>query len=390
MMGETWVVLASPDSVRELFAQKPDRVDSGAANIALRPVLGTQNVLLLDGEEHLRRRRLVLGPFHGDALRSYPAIIEHATSRELASWPLGRPFRALERLESLTYSVILQVVFGDEHGDPRSALGLQLGRLLRWTTDWQRALLFMLLGSERLTRLPAYRQRLGDADRVLLELIERRRRDPSLGERRDVLSHLLSAQEQGHAALSSQDIRDELVTLVVAGHQTMTGVLGWAIHDLARSPAHLDRLAEEGADFALAVVRETMRLHPVVPVAGIRRLKVPLVIAGRCLPAGVTVAPCTALVHRRVKDYPDPQAFRPERFAGARPQPGAWFPFGGGGRRCLGAGLAEQEMSLVLSGIAARFSLRAQGHKERVGRRGVVLVPASGARIVAHTRTAGG
>lgn len=382
MMGDTWVVLGSPEAVKELHALKADEADAGAPNLALRPVLGTRNTLLMDGEEHLRRRRLVLPTFNGRSLVAYRALVRDVAERELERLPVRTPVRGLEAMEDLTFGVILRVVCGVEDAARMSAFGTQLRRLLSWSIDVRRALVFLALGPDRVAALGAYRRQRAAADRELLAEIERRRHAPDLAERRDVLSQLVRARDEDGARLTDEDLRDEIVTLLVAGHQTMTGILAWALHDLARDPGLQERvLREEG--FSTAVVRETMRLHPAVPVAGIRRLRVARRIGGHDLPAGVTVAPCTALVHRRADLFPDPLAFRPDRFVPGRPSAGEWFPFGGGGRRCLGAGFAEQEMSLVLETVLRRFVVApAGGRPERVGRRGVVLVPGSGARVV--------
>lgn len=387
MMGLTWVVLADPASIQELFRQGPADVDSGVANLSLRPVLGTNNVLLMDGDAHLHRRRLVLPAFQGDALRTFQPVIADVADRELASWPTGRPIPLLPAMERITLEVILRVVFGVDEAERLQRFNTELQRLLAWTTSIRRSLLFMVLGPDRLTRLPAYRRHAGQANRALFAEIERRRASAELADGRDVLTQLLRARDEDGRPLDNQQLRDELVTLMVAGHQTMTATLAWAAHDLARAPGYQERIAAGEEGLALAVVREALRLHPVVPVAGIRQLRKPMEILGHHLAAGTTVTPCTALVHRDPALFPDPNGFVPERFLDGRPPSGLWFPFGGGARRCLGANLAEMEMSIILERLAKTCTLEAPRERpEGLWRRGVILIPRRRARVVARPR----
>ncbi len=386
ILQETWVVLGHPDSVREVFAHGPEELSSGEANLAIRPIIGTRNVLLLDGAEHLRRRRLVLPPFHGARMREYGELVAAAVRRELAGWPLRTPAPALPHVQAITFEVILRAVFGIEQAEHLARLRAVLRALLSWTTDIRRSLVFALLGPERLMAMRGFRRQLAAVDAEVLAEIRRRRGDPAVGERADVLSLLLGARDEDGAPLSDLELRDELVTLLVAGHETTAALLAWAVHELSRAPAAAARLAADGDGYADAVVDETLRLRPPLPVV-VRRLRRPLAIAGVELPAGATVAPCALLVHRRPDVYPEPQAFRPERFLGVRPAPGTWLPFGGGVRRCIGAAFARFEARIVLRELAAGFALRPDRPcSERVGRRGVVLVPGRGARAILEPR----
>jgi cytochrome P450 len=389
VMGETWVVLAHPDAVREVFSHGPDELDSGVANFALRPLLGTRNVLLLDGTEHLRRRKLVLPPFHGQRMRAYEQVIRESTRREVAGWPLGEKAPTLPRMQALTFQVVLRAVFGVEEGPRLDTLGAILRRFLTWTTDVRRGLVYAFLGPERLMKLPAFRRQQAELDRELLAEIDARRRAPDLGERTDILSLLLQARDEDGAPLSDRELRDELVTLLVAGHETTAAALSWAVVELARDPTAQARLAEGEEGLAEAAVNETLRLHPPIPLGALRRLRRPMTIAGWNLPAGATVAPCSLLVHRRPDVYPEPLEWRVDRFLGRRPPAGAWIPFGGGVRRCVGAAFAQFEAKTVLDELCRALEFQPAGPpSRRIWRRGVVLVPMRGGPVVAARRLA--
>jgi cytochrome P450 len=388
-MGETWVILAHPDAVRELFTHGPDEVDSGAANMALRPLLGTRNLLLLDGPEHLRRRKLVLPPFHGERMRTYEALIREATRREVATWPLGAPAPTLPRMQAITLRVVLRAVFGVEDGPELERLGALLRRMLTWATDPRRSIVFGVLGPERVMRLGAFQRQQAEVDREIMGEIARRRDVADLGERGDILSLLLSARDEDGAALTDRELRDELVTLLVAGHETTAAALSWALREIASDPEAQARLAAGEPGLAESAITETLRLHPPVPLGALRRLRRPMAIAGWELPAGASVAPCTLLLHRRPDVYEQPAEWRVDRFLGKRPPAGAWVPFGGGVRRCVGAAFAQFEARTVLDELAHALELRpARVPRRRVGRRGIVLVPPRGGPVVAGPRAA--
>ena len=389
VLSETWVVLAHPDAVREVFAHGPDDLDSGVANLALRPLLGTRNLLLLDGSEHLRRRKLVLPPFHGERMRAYEELMRAATRHELAAWPLGEAAPTLPRMQAITFRVVLRAVFGVEEGARLERLATLLRGFLSWSTDPRRGLVFAFLGPQRLMGLRAYRRQRDELDRELFAEIAERRRAEDLTEREDILSLLLQARDDEGAPLSDRELRDELVTLLVAGHETTAAALSWALLELARDPAAQARLADGEPGLAEAAVSETLRLHPPVPLGALRRLRRPLTIAGWDLPAGATVAPCSLLVHRRADVYPEPSAWRLDRFLGTRPPAGAWIPFGGGVRRCVGAAFAQFEAKTVLEELVRELELRPAAPPSRwIGRRGVVLVPVRGGPLVATRRHA--
>lgn len=386
VLGQRWVAIAHPDAVKEVFSHGPGEVDSGEANQALSPVLGTRNLLLLDGEEHLHRRRIVLPPFHGERMRAYEDVIRAAIRKEIADWPVGGPVAALPRMQALTFSVIMRCVFGVEEGERVGELGDALRGMIAWVTDMRRVLFFFMVGSQRLDKVPAFRRQLEHVDREILAEISRRRAMGDLSEREDILSLLVQATDEDGNHLSDGELRDELMTLLIAGHETTATLLSWAIHDLARDLASQDRLAEQGGAFCDAVVTETLRLHP--PTGGVvRRLRKPLTIGGYDLPVGTDVVPVTLLVHRREDVYPDPWTFKPTRFLDARPPAGGWFPFGGSVRRCIGASFAQLEAKIVLEELTAALRLRpVQQRPERTGRRAIVLTPSKGARVVAQRR----
>jgi cytochrome P450 len=374
VLRETWVVLAHPAAIRQVLMANPREMNSGEANLELRPVIGTRNVLLLDGAEHLRRRKLLLPPFHGDRMQAYRALMADAARAEVRTWPSDEAFPLLPRMQAITFEVILRAVFGDEAS---GRLGTALRRLQDWLTGPVGPLLYVLLGAEGIVKVPAFRRRMAPVDEEIHALIRARRADPGLAERGDILSLLLQIE-----GLDDGDVRDELLTLLVAGHETTAAALAWAWAELLRAPAAMERLAAREPGWAEAVTREALRLHPPVPLI-LRKLLEPLEVAGRRLPAGTTVAPSSILLHRRSDLYPEPLAFRPERWVGETPGTYEWLPFGGSVRRCLGASFAQLEMQVVLEEVAASARLRAATPaREATGRRGIILTPAHGALAV--------
>jgi cytochrome P450 family 135 len=389
VMAETWVILAHPAGARELLAHGPDEVDSGAANLALRPLLGTRNLLLLDGAEHLRRRKIVLPAFHGERMLAYEGLMREATRREIATWPMGTPVPTLPRMQAITLQVVLRAVFGVTEGPELERLGAILRRVLTWSTDPRRGLVFAFLGPDRLMGLKAFQRQQAEIDREIVAEIARRREVPDLGDRKDILSLLLQARHEDGEALSNRDLRDELITLLVAGHETTAAALSWALTEVAHDPEAQARLANGEPGLAEAAITETLRLHPPVPLGGLRRLRRPMTIAGWKLSAGATLAPCTLLVHRRPDIYPQPTTWQVDRFLGTRPPPGAWLPFGGGVRRCVGAAFAQFEARVVLDELVRALELRPAGRpSRRTARRGIVIVPPRGGPVRAQPRGA--
>jgi cytochrome P450 len=367
-----WVMVSHPDAVRQVFTGDPDVLHAGEGNQVLKPLLGPRSLLLLDGADHMRDRKAMLPAFHGERMQAYGDLIAGIAEREVASWPAGE-IHLRPRMQALTLEVIMRAVFGVR--DER--LKSHIASLLDWTADPARLLLVIVAGPQRVGKLFT-RVRI-PVDEMLRAEIARRRAAPDLGEREDILSMLLA-----HSELEDATLIDELITLLVAGHETTATALAWALERLARHPDAWERLRSGDEDYLDAVVKETLRLRPVVPIV-LRLLKAPMEIAGYELPAGVAVAPCILLMHTREDIYPEPYAFRPERFLERPAGTYTWIPFGGGVRRCLGGSFAIFEMKAVLRAIAAGIARLEpdRAAPERVTRRAVTLVPARGARVIA-------
>jgi cytochrome P450 family 135 len=397
----TWVFITDPEAVKQVFTGDPRLLHAGEANVVLLPVLGPNSLLLLDEGEHMRQRKLMLPAFHGDRLRGYAETMRRVAENEIASWPLDRPLAARPRMQALTLEVIMRTVFGVQDEARKRRLTETLSELLRWGTDPRRMALGIALGPKRVIRLGLWRSVLEPADAAIYEEIAAHRSAADLEERDDVLSLLLQARHEDDIApvraepgpsrtagepMSDKELRDELITLLVAGHETTANSLAWALERLVRHPNALARLREGDDEYADAVVKETMRLRPTISIV-LRKLQEPMEIGGRLLPAGVTVAPCIYLMHRRPDIYPDPHSFRPERFMEGQGGTYSWIPFGGGVRRCLGASFAQLEMRIVLQTLARTLDLRAADTQpERIIRRAIALSPARGGEIVAQAR----
>jgi len=285
-------------------------------------------------------------------------------------------------MQAITLEVIVRTVFGVSEGERLAALRSALRELLEWGSDPRRLMVVAMLGPSRLEHIRSFTRVRDRADELLFEEIRERRSAPDLAERDDVLSMLLQARYEDGSGMSDKELRDELMTLLVAGHETTATALSWAVERLVRHPEKLERLASGDEEYLDAVVKETLRLRPVLPIV-LRRLTEPLEIGGRELPAGVAVAPCIYLMHRRPDVYPEPTRFRPERFLEQQAGTYTWIPFGGGVRRCLGATFAIFEMKVVLETIAARLQLTpADPRSERISRRLITLIPERGAQVV--------
>jgi cytochrome P450 len=370
------VVVSDASLVKQIFTGDPSVFYAGAGNSLLAPVLGMRSVLVLDEDEHLQVRKRLLPPFHGEAVRRYGEVIEQIVGEEIARWPVGRPFALHPRMRAITLEVILQAVIGVS--DPARLRALR--ELLPKTVQISPAIMAMWVfpALEHVGRWRRFRQSVSDANRLLREEIAQRRLDPRLDEREDVLSQLVRAGE-----LDDEELRDQIITLLLAGHETTTTGLAWAFERLLRHPVILGR-AREGDDAYLdAVVAETLRVRPVIP-AVLRQLQAPIELGGFRLPAGVTVMPAITLMHSDPAIYPDPARFDPERFLeNGKGSTYTWIPFGGGRRRCLGAAFASFEMRVAMRTILKRTTLRADRTPgEKVRNHHITLVPARGARVV--------
>jgi cytochrome P450 len=386
----TWVFVSDPDAVKQVFTGDPRLLHAGEANIVLLPVLGEHSVLLLDEPAHMAHRKLMLPPFHGKRMQAYGEVMAEAARAEIDRWPADRPIQMRPRMQAVTLEVILRAVFGVDEGERLSALRDELRAALGVLSDRRRAIFLVLLGPKRIRRFPPFRRMMERVDRLLYPVIAARRAAADLADRDDILSLLLQARHEDGRPMSDRELRDELMTLLVAGHETTATGLSWAIELLARHPDELARLESEvaagGDEYLDAVIKETLRLRPVIALV-LRKLMEPMEIGGRLLPAGVSVAPAIHLVHRDPGIYPEPERFRPERFIEQPAGTYTWIPFGGGVRRCLGAAFAEFEMSVVLRELVARRSLRPAGGKpEHSVRDTITNVPSRGAEVFAAPR----
>src|SRR5438874_1550655 len=348
----TWVVISNPDHVKQVFTGDPRVFHAGEGNHILKPMLGESSVLVLDEEDHVQTRKLLLPPFHGERMRRYAGVVREIVDRETERWPRGEPLRLGPRMQAVTLEVIMRAIFGVDDAARLDRLRSVLVRLLEQGTQMRRMVPMLLVGPSRVRQLPWVRNIMNPVDEVLYEEIARRRRAPDLSEREDILSLLVQARDEDGRGLTDEQLRDQLMTLLVAGHETTASGLAWALERLARHPEMYGRLREEaragGGDYADAVCKETLRIRPVVYLVA-RRLTEPVEIGGWELPAGATVAPSIYLVHRRPDVYPEPERFEPERFLRASPGTYTWIPFGGGVRRCIGGAFAHLEMQVVLS-----------------------------------------
>jgi cytochrome P450 family 135 len=385
------VMLSNPETIRALYTAPEHRLPPGRT-ISLLPVMGASSVLLLEGNEHLARRKLMLPPFHGERMRSYESIMREATERQIDGWPEGQTLAIHPHMQAITLEVILEAVFGVTDRARYERLRESLPALLNETSS--PVLQFRFLLANRLGRgdpMARLREITASVDRLLFVEIADRRSDRALDEREDILSLLIAARFEDGSAMSDQELRDQLVTLLLAGHETTATGLAWTFDLLLRHPEVLTRLIAEidaGEDTYLrAVISESLRLRPVVPLAG-RRLASELRGDGVSLPAGTDVTPAIWLTHTRPDLYPEPYAFRPERFLDNPPSGYGWIPFGGGVRRCLGASFAELEMRVVLETVLRRSVLQPASLKaERVTRRNVTFSPRKGTLVRSRRRT---
>ena len=392
------VVVSDPELVKKIFTGDPNVLRAGEGNAILGPVLGNRSVLLLDGPEHLRQRKLLLPPFHGERMSAYTQLMRDVTNAAIDDWPVGEDMPLLPRFQTITLDIILRAVFGVERGDPKAdPLREAMRKMMSWGTTPLAAIFMAREAAGKPGPWPLIKPTLARADALLYGHIAERRAAGDLAERDDVLSLLLQAVDEDGRGLTDQELRDELMTLLTAGHETTATALSWAYERLLRQPADMDRLREEalGDDvedgWTDAVIREAMRRRPPIPMV-VRKLSEPWTLREEDdpLPAGTIVAPAIWLIHHRPDIYSDPAAFKPERWLGVKPDTYRWLPFGGGVRRCLGASFALLEMREVLRAVAARADLApvpGARDRERITRRAIVLSPKHNVRAVLRSRT---
>jgi cytochrome P450 len=385
------VMISDPDEIKEVFTAPPDVLHPGEGARILEPVVGAHSVILLDEAPHLEQRKLMLPAFHGERMQALAGLMQELTEREIYSWPRERPIRLHPRVQRLTLEIILRAVFGLERGSQLDELRDLLTRMLAYSESP-----FSLLPP-----LPGVLARFGPmaglerlrtrVDEMVFALIDERRRDGAEGV--DVLAMLLAARHEDDTPMSHQELRDELITALVAGHETTASQLAWAFEQIAsddrvRGRLHAGVDADED-EYVVATINEVMRMRPVIPNAEPRLVKQPVTIGGVDYQPGVMLFAHAYLVHHDPDVYADPYVFMPERFLHASPGTYTWIPFGGGRRRCLGASFAQLEMKIVLRELLARCDLRpATAARERTRRRGITISPARGATVVLSDRRA--
>jgi cytochrome P450 len=382
LFDSQFVMLFHPTLVKQVFQGSGTRLRAGEANAMLGPIVGERSVLLLDGAEHLRHRRLLLPTFHGQRMQAYGDVMRDSADAEIDSWPVGEPFALLPTMQALTLRVIMRAVFGFKPGPAEDELQARVRAMIEPMARPRGLMLlymFSRFGGDRaaMARFDANRRAV---DELLFAEIARRREDPELESREDVFSALLLAQDEDGERLSDQEVRDELVTLLLAGHETTATGLAWTFDLLLHSPAVHRRAIEGDNEYLDAVVKESLRLRPVIPGVGRVVREQPLVLNGWVIPPGVEINPSIRMIHRRADLYPDPSNFRPERFLEPdAPDTYTWIPFGGGTRRCLGASFAQMEMRIVLRRVLERCALRSGAAElDEVQFRGITQAPRDG------------
>jgi cytochrome P450 len=391
------VVTCHPDHIKSVFTAKPDDAPSATSESPLRPILGPNSVLNLIGPRHMRQRKLLLPPFHGEAVKQYMAMISEVAEREIDRWELGRKFALAPRMQAVTLDVIMAGIFGIEGSAQPGSLEYDLKETLRGFLRMSARPYWMIVELQNMGH-PEPRGLLklilDRSDKLLYEVIRQRRAAGASADRRDVLSLLLEARDEEGQPLSDAELRDELATLVLAGHETTANSLAWTFERLVRFPAAYDRLREvvrsgpgdEADAYVEATIYEGMRVRPVIPMV-VRMVQRPWQLGPYVVPAQTPVALSIVNVHHREDVYPEPFMFRPERFLGKKPGTYTWIPFGGGIRRCLGATLAMAEQQLVLSAIARRTDLAAADPAPEPARqRNVTMIPGRGGEVVLHAK----
>lgn len=388
--GRPLVLFTRPEHAREIFAGDPEVFHAGKGNAILGPMMGEHSLLLQDSSEHKRARKLLMPAFNGHALREYAALVTDVATAEVDSWLPGESFSALQRMNRLTLEVILRVVFGVTDELRLAEMRPRVNKVV----DISPAILFGH-GMPRLQKIGPWKRARDNSfelDALIYAEIRERRAASDLATRTDVLSRLIRVGTEGDSTagddrLTDEELRDQLVTLLLAGHETTATALAWALHELGRSPSLLARsraAATDGDDAWLeAVLKESMRLHPVIPMV-VRTLMEPATVGGYDLPAGTTVGPSIIVAHSRADNFDRPAEFRPERFIEGQPATNTWIPFGGGVRRCIGAGFSLMEGVVVLREVLSSYAVEAMG-EDQPKVRNITSVPSDGA-VVRVTR----
>ena len=386
-----FVLLSDPDEVKELFTAPPEALHPGEGARILLPVVGRNSVILLDERAHLEQRKLMLPAFHGEQMARLADLMTEVAEREVAGWPRAKPIAVHGRLQALTLEIILRAVFGLDPGPRMDALRDRLTNILELGSGPAAMIPFLQRSFAGRGPWPHFERLRDEADEQLFQLIDERRGEN--GERDDILAMLLAARHEDGTPMAAQELRDELMTLLVAGHETTASQLAWAFEALTRTPHARERLTAEidaGHEdaYLTATLHETLRRRPVLPNAAPRLTKRPITVGDWTYPENVCLVAGTYLIHHDPEIYPEPYAFRPERFLDRSPGTYTWTPFGGGRRRCLGASFAMLEMKVVLRAILSSCDVRpAHEGAELTRRRSITLSPRAGARVVLRPRT---
>jgi cytochrome P450 family 135 len=381
-----WVLLCDPEDVKKVFTAG-DAVGVALANPMLGPVLGPHSVMLLEEPRHMIRRRLLLPAFHGKSIEGEGEMMAAVARREVGRWPLGEPFELWPRMQAITQEVVMRAVFGAEENERLGRLRELLRRLTVWMNDPRSLALLATFGPRRVVRSRRFREAMAPVEAAVLDEVKRRRAGGQM--REDVVSMLVAARYEDGSPLSERDLRDELLTLLTDGPTSSS--LAWTFERLLRNPEKLERAqaeVREGGEGAYldAVIKETLRVRPPVPVV-VRRLLEPMRLGGYDLPAGTVVAPCIHLIHRSEETYPQARSFIPERFIGRQPGTYTWIPFGGGTRRCLAASYAELEMKRVLRTVFSEVDLRpVESRAERMRKSAISFSPDRSGLVIAEPR----
>lgn len=399
------VLVGNPSVIRDIFTTPADDARAGEVAVLLKPLVGKGSMLLLDGPQHLRHRKMLVPPFHGERMRLYTSVMQSVAKRALAAMLQDAPVTLRPVMQQITLHIILKTVFGMHADAETQSLELHLLRLLDTVSSPLSSLLLVPALQVDVPFGPwrGFIRRRAQLDAAIYEVIAKRRAQPQV-ESDDVLGLMLQARDEQGRGLTDEELRDELVTLVVAGHETTATAMCWAVQCLLETPEVHQRLQDEldREDTSLplaeqlprltyldAVIKETLRLRPVVPIVA-RRLHAPMNVGGHMIEPGTVVAPCIYLTHRNPEIYPDPDAFKPERFVATKPDPYAFFPFGGGARRCIGMAFALHEMKVVLATLLRSFDInRISSRPEGTVRRAVTFAPRSGTRVKLRRRGQG-
>ncbi len=383
------IVVSDPATIEEVFKSDPYALQAGrAAATTITPIGGSNSLLVLDAPKHLEDRRLMLPPFHGERMRTYESVMVEETRRSVTDWPHGKPFELREKMADITLDVILRAVFGMERSEAYDDLRAALLAMVQ--NDSAVSLGLMVPGLRRdigpWRKWSAFERAIEHGDTLIFAEIARRRESDEESGRVDILSMLMDAEREDGSKMTDQELRDELITLLLAGHETTATGLAWTFELLFRHPEVMEKLRasiwEGDEDYLEAVIYESLRLRTVIPFVA-RVVSEPTTIGGYRLERGDTVVPAVHLVHRRADIYPDPDSFRPERFLNVKPGTYEWIPFGGGMRRCVGASFAIFEMKVLIREIMTYTDLApASSRPERVRRRAFTLVPNHGTMAI--------